>query len=222
MPRETRKRTGASGPGRTARKAAGGQARRPPTAPAPKGAHIWMVRHGQAEGNTGHILNGNRIDAPLTALDRRQAEALARTWDPRADALLSSPLTRAVSTARALSKRWRMPVAMARLAEEMDYGDLTGLTFGKAYATLPRKLFHVDRATGQGYILQPPGGESWAALRRRAAKFLAWADKRYAGRRIVVVSHSDFINMCYGVRRGLPDEAIWKRRDVPNGGYVRL
>ncbi|MDE1798259.1 MAG: histidine phosphatase family protein [Candidatus Micrarchaeota archaeon] len=190
----------------------------------PKMAYIWMVRHGQAVGNGHHLLNGNRIDAPLTAEGKRQAKKLAREWKKnRPDVLLSSPLTRAVATARELSRVWKMPIKLTKLAEEQDYGNFTGQTIDSLVAQRRWKgYFHVTKDLNQIYTLRCPHGENWAAMKKRAAELLRWLDRHYAGKRVVVVSHSDFINCCYGVRFGLGDEQTFRRKDRPNCGWVRL
>ena len=41
------------------------------------GMKIFLVRHGESEGNLGGTLQGCRLDTPLTRRGRRQAEALA-------------------------------------------------------------------------------------------------------------------------------------------------
>lgn len=188
-----------------------------------KTAFVWLVRHGEAAGNRRHELNGSRIDAPLTENGTRQANALAKSFPFKPDVLLSSPLTRAVATARGLAKRWGMPLHLTKMAEEQDYGDFSGKTITELAADPRyRSCFHRGKFDDQIYTLRCPHGESWARLKKRAARFLAWLDRRYAGQRVAVVSHSDFINCAYGVRFGLSDEQVFRRRDIRNGGWVRL
>ncbi len=189
-----------------------------------KRAFIWLVRHAQAVGNGQHFFNGSRIDAPLTPEGKRQAKQLARHWRKnKPDALLSSPLTRAVSTARELARVWHMQMKLTKLAEEQDYGDFTGQTNAELLGQRRwRGYFFVGKDIGHSYTIRAPNGESWTQMKKRAAKLLAWLDKEYAGKKVVLVSHSDFINCCYGVRFGLPDSEVFHRRDRPNCGYVRL
>lgn len=190
---------------------------------APKRAFIWLVRHGEAEGNKLRMLNGNKVDAGLTDKGRAQAKTMAKRWRWKPDAIITSPLTRAVATAWALADRFGMKLDFCKLVEEQDYGDFSGKSLDEVMAE-PAQLacFHRDEASGQVYTLQTPGGESWEDVKKRAARFLKWADGKYPGMRIVVVSHSDFINVVYGVRFGLSDEEIFRRQDVPNCKAVRL
>lgn len=187
-----------------------------------KRAFIWMVRHGQAEGNPVHMFNGNKIDAPLTDKGRAQARAMAKRWRWKPDAIVTSPLTRAVGTAWALADRFKMKLEFCKLVEEQDYGEMSGRPLADLLADeKTRGNFHIE-PNGHVFTLCAPGGESWEDMKKRAAKFFKWADTKYAGQRIAVFSHSDFINVAYGVRFGLSDEEVFKRQDVPNCKAVRL
>lgn len=66
---------------------------------------LYLVRHGQTEFNVAKLVQG-RCDSPLTELGRKQA-ACAATWlaahDVRPDAVVSSPLKRAMDTAHILA-----------------------------------------------------------------------------------------------------------------------
>ena len=62
---------------------------------------LYIIRHGESQGNVGHDVE----NPELTELGRKQAELLAlRLRNIRFDAILSSPLKRAVQTASPLSE----------------------------------------------------------------------------------------------------------------------
>ncbi len=187
----------------------------------PSRAFIWFVRHAQAEGNERHIFNGSRIDAPLTSLGGAQAGYWAAHFPFKPDAILTSPLLRARQSAEPLSERFAMPALSFPLAMEQDYGQLSGKSRDRLLGPRYRKYFHVS-PSGQMYTLRAPGGESWDDLKERARKCLRWLDSHYAGKKVVVVSHSDFMNCAYGVRHRLDNHHVWMREDVPNCGTVRL
>ncbi len=188
-----------------------------------KRAFVWMVRHGKCKGNLKGVLNGSRIDAMLDRDGVAQAKKLAQEWpeDMKPAALLSSPLTRAIATARPLAAKWRMNIKLEPLAREQDYGDYSGRNMDALVAERARGI-HIDRMAAQIHVIKPPGGESWEQMKHRAARFLSKLDKEYEGKRVVVVSHSDFMNCCYALRRGLDDKEAWKRPDMKNCGIVRL
>lgn len=86
---------------------------------------IWLVRHGETEWSKSGRHTG-RSDVPLTALGRRQADALARRLAHHQFALvLSSPRSRAAETARLAG--FADPVIDPDLGE-WDYGEFEGRT----------------------------------------------------------------------------------------------
>ncbi|VVB57486.1 2,3-bisphosphoglycerate-dependent phosphoglycerate mutase [uncultured archaeon] len=196
-------------------------ARSSSAARSPARAYIWFVRHGQAEGNERHIFNGNRIDAPLSARGRVQANYFALHFPFRPDAILSSPLKRAMQTALPLAARFGMEIVPLPDAEEQDYGELSGKSREQLLTPRYRRYFHFT-SNEQMYTVHAPWGEDWEDLKKRAARCLRGLDKHYAGRRVVVISHSDFINCAYGVRNRMENRQTWRRRDVANCGIVRL
>lgn len=67
---------------------------------------LYLVRHGQTEFNVAHLVQG-RCDSPLTDKGREQARAAAawlRDHGAAPDTIVSSPLGRAVGTARILAE----------------------------------------------------------------------------------------------------------------------
>lgn len=181
---------------------------------------LYMVRHGRAAGNKAHILNGCRRDAPLTRLGFRQADEFARKWKIRPDVLLSSPMRRAMSTARALARRLKMRIVKEALAVEQDCGNWTGKNYFTLMQTHPSYFFY-DEGTVSTYMVKVPGGESWSAICRRARKFLAKMKKEYAGKKVVVFSHGVFMHACWSVHNGIPAPEVY-RVNIRNTHWRRL
>ena len=92
------------------------------------GLVIYIVRHGQTELNSRQVLQG-RSDHPLNEAGIRQAEAAAAKLSGIAfDAVYSSPLIRAIQTAKIIAPALE-PVIDDRLIE-MEYGPYEGLGLG--------------------------------------------------------------------------------------------
>ena len=88
---------------------------------------IYVIRHGQTELNSRHVLQG-RSDYPLNAQGVVQAETAAnrlRGMGIVFDRVFSSPLIRAVQTARIIAPG--VPVEVDHRLIEMDYGPYEGM-----------------------------------------------------------------------------------------------
>ena len=158
---------------------------------------LILVRHGQTEANRHGLLLG-RADPPLCRAGRDQAEALARAL-PRPARLVSSPLTRAVETARAvgaeieIDERWI----------EMDYGRLDGCPASDLDAA-------GWRAWRDDPTHVPAGGESVAAVGARVRAACHDLADTAADADVVVVSHVSPIKAAIAWALGVGDEVAWR------------
>lgn len=88
---------------------------------------IYFIRHGQTETNKAHRLQGHS-DIPLNDVGREQAKTAAawfRTQGITFDLIYSSPLVRAVETARILEPD--VPIITDERIIEIDYGIYEGM-----------------------------------------------------------------------------------------------
>ncbi len=125
---------------------------------------IYIIRHGQTELNIRNVLQG-RSNHPLNETGIRQAEEAAeRLRGISFDIVYSSPLIRAVQTAKILAPG-REPVIDERLIE-MDYGPYEGADLEH----LPPEVltFFKDCAHNPA----PAGMEQLSAVTARAGAFL--------------------------------------------------
>ena len=87
---------------------------------------IFIIRHGQTEGNSRKVLQG-RSNLPLNETGWQQAkEAAEQLAGVSFDRVYSSPLIRAVQTAGVIAP-YKSPVIDERLIE-MDYGPYEGMS----------------------------------------------------------------------------------------------
>ena len=141
---------------------------------------IYIIRHGQTALNITNVLQG-RSDHPLNETGVRQAEEAAeRLKGISFDAVYSSPLIRAVQTARIVAPDAE-PFVDERLIE-MEYGPYEGMGLDEL---APEVLFFFSDLVRNP---APEGMEPLDSVVRRAGAFLE--DRCRTGENILVSTHA--------------------------------
>jgi probable phosphoglycerate mutase len=155
--------------------------------------------------------------AQAVAMGRALAKELAR--EERPTIFLRSPLGRTVETSLIVGRelgldpsQWRDD---ARLVE-LSYGDWEGFSWKEIEAHTPHALADW-KADPETYC--PPGGESHADLRRRAAALLA--DIIASNTRTVAVGHGVSGAVLRGLNLGLDARAMFVL-EKPQDAFFRL
>ncbi|MFW5800502.1 MAG: histidine phosphatase family protein [Spirochaeta sp.] len=157
-----------------------------------KRLRVYFIRHGQSEGNSQGILQGQK-DYPLSELGREQCKSAASYFSDRGiEYVMTSPLLRAQETAEILSAGGNMPapVIEPRLME-LKTGIFTGMTIREIEREYPQEWRAFLRDSWEGV----PEAESIDSLWERAIE--VWntiIDIANQGKRhIVVVTHGGLI-----------------------------
>ncbi len=153
---------------------------------------IFLVRHGETHWNLTHRFQG-RIDVPLNQEGKRQARALALTLkDEPLLAIYSSPLMRALETARFIKEfHPSTPLFEEEGLTEMDLGEFDGMEAVYWSAHYPDFLKAWRSNPGN---LRMPGGESLQEVQVRAIETLRRIIKLYpSGSTLLLCSHN-FVN----------------------------
>ena len=183
-------------------------------APHGDATRLLLVRHAETDPAMRWRCHG-RLDVELSAEGRRQAGELAAALAelPLAS-VYSSPLSRALDTARAIAAaRGLEPVADDGLLE-IDFGELEGLTYEEIEAERPE----VFRAWMEAPTsVRFPGGESFADLRARVVEAVGAIRERHAGEAAAVVAHGGVVRAVLADVLGLDDDAVF-RLDQAYGG----
>ncbi|MGH7046657.1 MAG: histidine phosphatase family protein [Stellaceae bacterium] len=134
---------------------------------------LFLFRHGETDWNREGRLQGH-TDVPLNPTGLAQAEELARRLRPhRLDAVLSSDLSRALTTARIVAEALGLPLATDPGLRETSVGAAEGLIWADARARFGAEL--TERWYSDGNVAFP-GGETGAATLARGLAAL----RRYA------------------------------------------
>lgn len=159
---------------------------------------IWLLRHGQTTANAQQVIQGPRIDAPLSELGQRQADSLGQALaDQPLAALYTSPLLRARDTAEAVVRAHRThrrpDTATGQLAVqvvpdlyELDYGHLAG----QKVDAIRDDMEQVFDAWRMGFVDEPfPGGESALVAQTRVRPFATRLTEVARHKDVAVVAH---------------------------------
>ena len=163
---------------------------------------VILVRHGETLHNVNGIAQGWG-DSALSERGNAQVRALAeRVAALKPDALYSSPLERAMSTAR--------PIAAATGLEIVTLDDLREMNFGSGEGQSFRDIRANDAEAARRWMDDPeaacPGGESHNDLRQRMARALAVAS---ASAHPVIVTHGMAIRVGATVLLDSPVALAW-------------
>ena len=176
------------------------------------------MRHGETDPNkAGRILGSS--PAPLNSTGRAQARAIAHALTRDLPfTLYSSPLGRAMETARTIANALRRPVTVLDELAEVDCGDIEGLTVAemrRKYPKLAREWME-DAATAR-----PPGGETMVEVQTRTWRAVDRLRLRHNGETVVAVSHGFAILAIVSTLLGMRLQHFQRiRQDV--GAFARL
>lgn len=154
---------------------------------------LVFIRHGQTAYNAGRKVMG-RNPVPLNEEGRRQAGAVAaRLRNVAFDAILSSPMQRAMETAGIIAAgREGIAVEACEGIAELDYGDWVGLSFDDVISRYAEE-WQSYRADPANAVL--PGGESIRDAFARIGAFIRETIARFGRGRVALVSHADVIKI---------------------------
>ena len=92
---------------------------------------VILIRHGETDWNTKQIFRG-RKDIPLNEVGLAQAKAVGVSLsDIQIDAVYSSPLGRALETAKVLAESRSLEVELEEGFIDIDFGKWQGITHEK-------------------------------------------------------------------------------------------
>ena len=161
---------------------------------------IYLVRHAEAEGNLYRLVQGH-FNGFITKRGYEQIRALRRRFDGvHIDAVYSSDLFRARTTARALSEPRGLPILLRQDLREVNLGWWEGLTWQTVAQQDPEQLHNFHRDLAHFAVR---GGESAAAGRDRILEALRQIAAENEGKTVAVFSHGAAIRILIGTLRGM-------------------
>ncbi len=142
----------------------------------------WVMRHAYPESVMLGVIDSGQGHFDLTPRGVRQAHrAGGALRKEKIDVIVSSNILRAKETATILSEETGAPVVYEPRFREIYLAGLSGKKARAYYDLIPNLR---DR-----FVRKPEGGESLTDVRARVWAGLAALEKKYKGKKILIVSH---------------------------------
>lgn len=164
--------------------------------------NLYCVRHGETQFNLAGRIQG-QSDSQLSDLGRKQCQAVARVLAGlQVDALIASPLRRAVESAEIIAETLGVPIKSDERLMEINAGIFQGHTWEEIDARFPGESRHW-RSANPDYRI--PGGESRRDVMTRTAA--AFEEIREAGyRQALIVAHGGSLAAAFKALLQIPAE----------------
>jgi broad specificity phosphatase PhoE len=151
---------------------------------------LYLIRHAATANNRARPprLQGRRTNPELSAEGLEQARHTARLLaDCRLEVVYSSPLARAMQTARLVAEPHRVEVQPLDWLVEIDVGEWEGLSWEEVERTHPdASRAFVENPCANPYL----GGECLEQVHRRVVEKLKQLVGRHTGQTVAVVAHN--------------------------------
>ncbi len=167
---------------------------------------LLLVRHGQTEGNKKRLYQG-WSDTRLTEKGMLQAKQLAlRLRERKLDYIYSSPLGRALNTARAVNEYHNLEIITVDNIKEIHFGDWENLSAEELKELYPN---YMEKWRTNCPKYSAPGGESLEEAYSRINPWFERLIKDNSEGTILIVSHAGAIRAMISNLIGRGTESHW-------------
>jgi probable phosphoglycerate mutase len=172
---------------------------------------ILLIRHGDTD-LSGRVVYGRMPGVHLNDQGRRQAEAagLAIRERYRLSQVISSPLERALETAKFIAEPQNLGVSIEEAFNELDVGEWLGKSVAELQ-TLP-EWTQYNRVRS---LYSPPGGETLIDVQRRSWSALGQIVREQTEGTVAVVTHGDVIRALLLLFMGAPLDHVLRLEAAP-------
>lgn len=184
---------------------------------------LYLLRHGETDWNKEWRLQGS-VDIPLNEKGVAQAQdAALRYKDLSFDVVISSPLQRALNTARIIAEPHGLTVQTDDRLREICFGDLEGKSVEESNRDPVLKTAR-ENFFDHPELYAPVGkGESFEDLDKRCRSFLSDLKKNYDDKTVILVSgHGALCKGLVRAAKNLPVAEFWKAGLQDNCGLVEV
>ena len=167
---------------------------------------LYVVRHGQTDQNVLGLVQGD-TESDLTEKGREEAKALRDLVKSlNVDVVVSSPLRRALDTAKLITNNEKEIIIDNRLIER-DFG----LSEGKPVdEELTVKYWNFKLNTDINQV------EKVQDLMFRITEFIEDMRVKYEDKKVLVVAHSAILRAIHYAINGIPEDGDLLKIEIPN------
>lgn len=173
---------------------------------------VYLIRHGETQWNKRGIYQG-WTDIELSSEGLAQADLLGQRFAKiKLDALYSSPLKRAMATAKAIEKTTGVNVVPEEHFKEINFGHWEGSSV--------KELSEKYGATFDNFFADPfshpfPGEGSFDSVKKRSMEGYQMLLEKHKGQQIAVVSHGGLLRVLIMSIMGM-DQSFYRKTWLSN------
>ena len=175
---------------------------------------IDLIRHGEVEGDP--VLRG-MTDTPLSLRGNTQMwQALSHQhpWQK----VLTSPLQRCATFAKAIADHCKIPVTTDQRLQEINFGHWEGREISSILETDTALMTTFLK---HPFTVTPPHGESPQAMKERV--LLAWQEITHdlSWDNLLIITHGGPIRIILGEILSMPESAL-NKIEIPHANLTRI
>lgn len=167
---------------------------------------LYVVRHGETEKNKYGLIQGQtECDLSENGINKAK-ELVSLVKDINIDVVISSPLRRAIDTAKIITDN-KFPINIDDRIIERDWGLCEGAS-----------IDDVDTVKCWNFYLNTDANriEKVQDLLKRVSEFLEDIKVRYNDSNVLVVSHSAVLRAIHYCLHAIPEDGDMSKIDIPN------
>lgn len=174
---------------------------------------LYVVRHGQTDWNIQARLQGH-IDTQLNETGRMQAETLAQKMkNIHFDLIISSPLTRALDTAKTINKNKNLQIIINNSLIERGFGNFEGSDDLSKYNCNINMLLNYELNYSKHNV------EPIQNLFERVKSFLNYCSNNFPTKSILLVTHAGVAQAIECILNNLPPTTNLQSLSLGNCEY---
>ena len=167
---------------------------------------LYLVRHGETINNQFGLIQGQK-DVPLSTKgieDAKKLQKLVKTLN--IDIVISSPLKRAIDTAKIITDGV-YPINLDDRIIERNWGLIEGVNF-ETVDSYKNWNFYIN---SNDNCIEPVRD-----FLKRLSEFLEDTRFKYSDKKVLVVAHSAVLRGMHYIIKGIPEDGDLLKIDIPN------